>query len=465
MSLEKLKYKIMIKKQILFIMALISSLIVGCNSDSDESGYFSNDNAIVSFSLQVGMQKMPVKVYSDSLVLNIPEGYSFIDVKADYVITERSTLSPDPATITDWSTNKEFVLTAPDGKTKKTYLYKAKVDQSSAGAQGFYSLNSQAEVDEFAAKKLTKVLGISINGTTENPITDLSGLNSIVEIEYQLNINGFQGTELNGLTKLERVANIYVGSDNLEVFRLDALKEVNNANIGFKTGSSSSTTPKLKSVNWANLQVIHNSLNILALTVDNFLGFSSLKSIGGEASLRTGAKSFSGLDNLESVYNLLLISGSATSMDGLGKLTTVTREFQLSFSNALTSLNGLNLTSVKYLNINNCSRLADVTALKNIEELDVLFLSGLTTLKSLEGLHNLKRIKEKLELNSVIGLTSLDGLRSLEGVGSEISFRYNRALKSYCGISTAMQSFKGNWYVLLNGYNPTLEQVKTTCEL
>jgi hypothetical protein len=470
MKLIRLKYKYMIKKKILFIMALISSFIIGCSSDSNESTYFSNDNAIVSFSLKVGSQWTPIKVYSDSLVFNAPKGFLFNDVQANYALTDRSTISPDPATITDWSSDINFELTAPDGKTKRTYVYKVNAEGTASAISGFYSLNSQEEVNAFASKNLTKVLALSINGTTENPITDLSPLNSLVEIEYQLNINNFQAKELNGLVNLKKVANLNVAGDELEVLRLDALEQVNNLSVGyFGTSKEVSKAPKLKEIYWNKLAVIHNSLILHTLSLDTFAGFTSLKSIGGEAIIRSASTTFSGLDNLESVYNLTIVNPFATSLEGLGSLTTVTREFHLSYMNSITTLDGSNLKYLKNLNINNCTKLLDITALKNIEALDFLFISGVPSLSSLEGLHNLKRIQNSLSLlylgkSASIGIKDLNGLRSLEGVGKSIDIRGCYALTDYCDVSNMLASFKGTWFVSSNGYNPTFEQVQTACK-
>ncbi|MFV0505434.1 MAG: hypothetical protein ACK5L5_01800 [Bacteroidales bacterium] len=453
----------MIKKVALLSMALISYFIIGCSTGPDESEFISNDNAIVSFRLNADSEWMPVEVYQDSLIFQSPGGFKFTDVRADYVLTDNSTISPDPDSIKDWSVQLEFTLTAPDGITTRNYIYKPRINND--GVEGFYSLNSQADVDAFTTKKLTKVFGISINGTKENPITDLSALNTLKVVEFQLNINNFQGKQLNGLNNLERVANLNISGDSLETLHLDALKEVNNLTVGYYgTSAEPSKAPKLKAIYWNKLKVIHNSLIVSVLSLETFEGFSSLESIGGEATIRAGAPTLLGLDKLNKVYNLTLVLPNVISLEGLGNLTTIDRELRLSFLNKLRTLDGSNINAVKYLNINNCTNLSDIKALRNIEELDVLFFSGLRNVTSLEGLHNLKRIKNSMEFVYLSELTNLDDLQSLEGVGGSIAMRYCYALKDYCGISNTLQSFNGTWAVTSNGYSPTLEQVKTNCK-
>ena len=463
---------------ILVVLSLFAGLFTGCTDDNNEPLFTGNDNAIVSFAMKNGDQLLPVEIYADSLLFNTPENFPLEGAIAEYELTQNSAISPDPAEITDWSQTHEFVLTAPDGETSRTYTWKAKSITDNAGVEGFYIFNSQEEVNAMAELNLKSVLGISVNGTPEKPITDLSPLSSIEEVEYQINVNNFQGSEIYGLENIKRAASINIAGDSLEVVHLEALEAVNNMTAGIY-GSTAQTTkaPLLKEIICPKLEVIYNTLLLQALRLNGLTHFTSLREIGGEASIVVGGNSLEGLNNLERVFNLNLNVTHATDLTGLDKLTHVEREFRIQFMFQLTSLNGLQLESVGNLNLNNCQNLADITALEKITELDNLFISGTPKLESLEGLHNLERVRNAMALlfigrpeypwapGSGSGITNLNGLRSLQSVGRTIEIRNCPLLTDYCDIQAMLDSFQGSWYLLSNGYNPTLEEVQTTCKL
>ncbi len=463
------------KSTTLLVLATIISLVIGCTNNSDDTDLLSNDNAIVSFTFHSENETYPLEIYADSLVFNIPDNFNFEGVQVSYSITDNSTINPDPNEITNWSVNQEFVLTAPDKKTKKTYLYRVNLPQNESNIEGFYTLNTQEEVDAFKDNNLKKVSGITINGTEAYPITDLSALASIEEVEFQINVNGFQGTHLNGFKNVKKVTNLNIASTTVEHINLESLIEVNNFNIGqYGKEDLVSNTPALKTIDCSSLQVIHNTLLLLAPRLEDLTNFSSLAAIGGEATLNIGVSSLKGLDNLETAYNLILVAPYITSLEGLGSLKTVTRELRFTYMYRLETTEGCNLESVRNININNCTSLKDLMAFRNITELDNLFLSGLNNLSSLEGLNNVTRIKNAMSILFIgrggwgappSGLSNLDALQNLEGVGGNISIRNCYNLGDFCGIQTMLANFKAGWEVRQNKYNPTLEEVQTNCKI
>lgn len=463
------------KSGFLLIISLFLGLVAGCTEEDNGQIFTGNDNAIVSFSLKSGEQLLPVNVYADSLLFPIPEGFSMEGAEARYELTQNSEIAPDPAEISDWSGMHEFVLTAPDGETTRTYTFMAKDAAEDAGVEGFYVLKSQEEVNAMADLNLKSVLGISVNGSTESPVTDLSPLSSIEEVQYHVNVNNFQGKELHGLENIRKATSINIAGDSLEVIHLEALKTVNNFTVGlFGSSAETSKAPILKEIFVPNLEIVYNTLLIRALQLNGVTHFNSLREIGGEATLTIGGNSLEGLNNLEKAFNLSVTVMNATDLSGLDKLTYVEREFRIQFMSRLTSLNGLHLEKVKNININNVQSLTDITALENITELDNLFISGATRLGSLEGLHNLERVRNAIALLFIgtptypwaagTGITNLDGLRSLKSVGGGFEIRNCPNLTDYCAIQTALESFQGSWYLLYNGFNPSLEEVRTTCK-
>lgn len=89
----------------------------------------SNAAKIVSFSLKSGDVTIEGEVFDDDKVVEIqynPEHAALVaNATAVYEISPKATISPDPATITDWTNHVELTVTAQDGTTKNVYTVEA----------------------------------------------------------------------------------------------------------------------------------------------------------------------------------------------------------------------------------------------------------------------------------------------------------------------------------------------------
>ena len=111
-----------------------SSAEDGYSSSSAEEVYSSssaNLNSDVSLSLEFA-DALGVQVSGDSILVEFPQGTDLSKVKLDTAIVFRkSSLSPAPSSVTDWSKAQSFTVTAEDG-TEKTWTVIAYTTQSSA---------------------------------------------------------------------------------------------------------------------------------------------------------------------------------------------------------------------------------------------------------------------------------------------------------------------------------------------
>ncbi|MBO4610621.1 MAG: DUF5018 domain-containing protein [Bacteroidales bacterium] len=87
----------------------------------------STECKILSFSVEAGGLEFEGTIYDqeNAVVLEaFPEQLAFFQnvTNVTYTISEKATISPDPATVTDFSSSPTFTVTAEDGKTTKRYV-------------------------------------------------------------------------------------------------------------------------------------------------------------------------------------------------------------------------------------------------------------------------------------------------------------------------------------------------------
>lgn len=113
--------------------------------------------------------------------------------------------------------------------------------------------------------------------------------------------------------------------------------------------------------------------------------------------------------------NVIVNSGSLTSLDQLSALQKVTGDFLVVGSISLESLSGLrNLAAVGgSLMIQNNGQLQDLRGLETIRHFGSLRIVGNANLTSLRGLEGLSVVGGDLEINGVPNLTNLTGLENL----------------------------------------------------
>lgn len=86
----------------------------------------STDCLILSFALEAGGLDFEGTIYNEENAVVVEAFPDQLDLfknvtKVTYTISEKATINPDPATVTDYSTSPTFTVTAEDGKTVKRY--------------------------------------------------------------------------------------------------------------------------------------------------------------------------------------------------------------------------------------------------------------------------------------------------------------------------------------------------------
>lgn len=420
-----------------------------------------SDCSIVSFSI-ISDNASPVeaKIYPDRITAVFDYNFDFSEAAAEFTLSEGATISPDPNTI-DLSKDNTFIVTSANGELTKKYSYSAQFDSMESYCKENIYLLSQSEVDEFGKNNYTRVFSIVINGTEENPITDLSPLGSLLFIDHNFTVKGFQGQEIK-MDNLQKVSSIDIVADTLETISFSNITETDNIMVGILNEEQASTTAiTVSKLDFNKLEAVNNNFVLYLNTTDQFddTGFNSLKEINGEAVLtlynETNMKIFS---NLTQVNHISISGGKITSLEGLEKLKTINGVLRLQYLSQLTDIEMFKPETVGTIFINTCTKITNINCFSLISETETISISGTPALTDISGLSGIERINDGLYFRWS-GITNLNALSGLEYVGNTILFNYNSALEDFTGLKQCLESFDGTYDVKGNKSNPSIDDI------
>lgn len=420
-----------------------------------------SDCSIVSFSI-ISDNASPVeaKIYPDRITTVFDYNFDFSEATVEFTLSEGATISPDPNTI-DLSKDNTFIVTSASGESSQEYSYSVQFDSMESYCKENIYLQSQSEVDEFGKNNYTRVFSIVINGTEENPITDLSPLGSLLFIDHNFTVKGFQGQEIK-MDNLQKVSSIDIVADTLETISFSNITETDNIMVGILNEEQASTTAiTVSKLDFNKLEAVNNNFVLYLNTTDQFddTGFNSLKEINGEAVLtlynETNMKIFS---NLTQVNHISISGGKITSLEGLEKLKTINGVLRLQYLSQLTDIEMFKPETVGTIFINSCTKITNINCFSLISETETISISGTPALTDISGLSGIKRINDGLYFRWS-GITNLNALSGLEYVGNTILFNYNSALEDFTGLKQCLESFDGTYDVKGNKSNPSIDDI------
>ena len=219
-----------------YCLLLLAGLFAFAACNKEEQDPFSGkDSYITAFSLQQGETVFHAAIAGDVITITKPEGFSLTQAKAIVKLSENASIYPDPATVTDWDEERQFVVTAHNGSTQIKYKYT--VEHSGIAHDGTVILETQADVDAFGQQGITFIDGNLIIGRTAgtDSITSLAPLSGLKEVVYAFTLQPTCAiTGLEGLENLEHVGGTFqiggtttaTGLKHLEILTLPALKTV-----------------------------------------------------------------------------------------------------------------------------------------------------------------------------------------------------------------------------------------------
>lgn len=435
-----------------------AALLVSCNEKCEHlPGMTGTDCSITSVSIVPEDAAPEAYISNDTIIVRADHNFDFGNVSVEFTVSEGAAIDPLPETVQDWSQDMDFTVTSFSGENSRTYRYIVRREAIESYCQSNVYLTSQQEVNDFSKNNYTRVWSIVIKGSEESPVTDLSPLNSLIEIDYNLTIKGFQGKEII-LDNLEKANSIDIYTDSVKAISFSKIKDLDKLYVGY-VNEEETTTKKatLDKFNFPSLERIRERMKVNADFSDSYdyKGFESLRNAAGSIELIISAKNLKMLSSLESVNDLYIQGLAFESFEGLENLKTI--EGTLTFcAIQINSLSPICPETVGSIEINSCMGLDDYKVFNNIEKLDNLII--MAGGKSLEGFDNLKEIKNKLSVSSC-GMANLNNLSNLEHVGKSIEFKYNSKLEDYSGLIKCLRNFNGDWNVSGNKVNPSISDI------
>lgn len=244
--------------------------------------------------------------------------------------------------------------------------------------------------------------------------SDLERLVGYTEVTGRVEIIGADITSLEGLNSLETIGLDLIIQDCPNLTDITALS--NLTSIG------------------EDLFLQRNHALTSLAGLENLVTVGEYLTIQSHDSLTTLA-ALSNLTDLGQRNGLLengvgiTFNAALTDLEGLGGVEALD-SLVLEGNSALTSLNGLALTTLGYLSLEDNDALTDLSALSGLNSIagDII-LDGNASLTSLAGLENVTQILDSLKLLTT-SVTSLDGLAALVSVGANVEMRHNAYLAS-----------------------------------
>lgn len=420
---------------VLFAFFVSLFCFTSCEKDKkiQDEGLEGRDNYVVSFSLKVGGVEYVGAVKDGEIRVEVPRSVSIKGATVQYLLSEGATISPDPISITDWTSERKFLVTS---KQKQTKVYKYTCERTTVNKAGHVVLATQEEVDAFLTTGISEIDGnLTIGVPNGEEITNLKGLSNLTRVVYTLVVNStYTGEDLDGLQNLEQVQAFHLGTEEMPA--TSKLSTVNLPALHTVYGSFTINSENVKSVLLPKLKNCEGDFIIssgaLAAT-----DFNALESVGGSLIVRGTAKAGAkGTAEAEAVLlNSLKQVGGDLTVEDMPKLETVVltqveKLAAVSFNRLkkFSLLSMPKLEKVVSLDVTNCESLSvvDLPALEEVVDgitfsglrsLDVLSVNALTSIGklTLKTLENLKKVELPL-LETVKGDVIISDLNSLETV-------------------------------------------------
>ncbi len=439
------------KKIVPILFSLL--LLAGCSDDKTEQNLTGADNYLTFLTLTTpnGIS-YDGSVAGTEITMEVHYNVDLGGARATYGISEKATVTPDPATVTDWSVDHRFVVTSFSGVDR---VYDYRVVYSEIESAGNVTLSSQADVDAFSESGVRVIKGNLVIGNDEGSaaIENLEGLSQLTEVRNKIVIHSsYTGENLEGLRNLVRIGGFSLGfpesvSRNITVTEvsLPAVVEINGtfdirsqsvSHISLPhaesvTGSVYLGSDRFHSLDLSSLAVIGGDFRLIGSTGDRpgsqteYLFAPKLSSIGGSLEV-SRFESLSGLSlpELATVDNVTVSDCPAFANLVVAEMRE-SGNIRFTDCPLLPSVLMNSLVSCGELVIVDCA-LLETLGFESLVSIDGDFILELTSgeampLNSFSGLRNVELISGSvcLSRSELENFNEMTGLRS---VGGDMTF-------------------------------------------
>lgn len=355
-------------KQSLWAIMLVLFTFSGC----EKNPFYGTDNYMLDFSLQQADGTLfEGEIAGNAIQLYIPSSVDKTNLTAKYTLSELATVSPNPATVKDWSTEQSFTVTSHSG-SKREYTVKVKKEDV-VSSESVY-LHTDEEVAAFAAKKIDIINGnLTIGAPTgTDSISNIDALAGLKEVRYKLIVNPTYKGDLKVLSNLQSVGSLIINGVPKE------LKEIDLPKLEHIRGTFSSQSDSINKIVLSNILTAGN-ISIKSIELTEF-SMPELKNI------ENFDCRFPQLDNLEmrkvETIGSLNLNGASEWSDPK-QVTSTIKEVLFPALKQCVKLSIQTFLTLEVIEANNLTQVNDVS------------LTNLPALTSIK-LNELKTINEKL---------------------------------------------------------------------
>ncbi|MET0465038.1 MAG: astroprincin family protein [Chitinophagaceae bacterium] len=232
----------------------------------------------------------------------------------------------------------------------------------------------------------------------------------------------------------------------------------------------------LESVN-GDLTISNNGSNGSAVKMISINGFNKLASLPYSLNLETAAGNtytgpltqIKGFKTLKTLGSMLNIGGlNLTDISGFSMLESIGQDFRI-IKTKLTNVNGfsklksIGLSESRIIYVQDNPALTDFKGFASLTSVSGIYIVRNDALTSIDGFNGVTSMTGGITLIQNKVITNLNGLTNLTGNTNGININGNELLKNLCGL-TKIANGGGtisNYTVINNGYNPTLQNLRT----
>lgn len=392
-------------------IAFLSVIALYSCSEKEDIPADADDNFITKVTVSVAGETYSAVIASDTITVTVPYTVSLNGASATVEFTPSAKIMPDPATITDWDTERTFRITSFNGQAHDyTYL----VIKDEIRSKGNVELKTPAEIVSFAATGTSIIKGDLVIGSDSDnaeEIKDISALGMLKEIEGNIIIrNSYTGGTLTGLDNITKIGGLSIGSEE-NLAANETLEMVSMTKLNEVTGNIHVYNNGVKFVQFDLLKAIEGDFVISSSTLTT-LQMPELINVGGVLNIfgmGKGVISTLVFPKVQTVKNLLSINEISTLKSI--SFPELIETGSINFSSLPIEFEKLSMPKLSVIN-------GDCLIISNYIQGDLFSTTGNVSLTNLDEMSNLATVTGILSICYFDELSSLSNLKSLKRIGS-----------------------------------------------
>lgn len=266
---------------------VVLSLLSSCKKELPTEAGEGKDSYIVEFALTVQGKTYQGAIEGNKITVQIPEGVDLKGAAVQCKLSEGASIEPDPKSVSDWSTERKFIVTSKSQENRK-YMYSPVFTKPIQ--VGSIVLATQKDVDKFKGTKITAIEGDLVIGTARGEkITNLDSLAYLKQVGGALKINAsYDGVDFSGLNSLETVGSFFLGTF-LDTSKCEKVKEVSLPSLSEVNGDFVVRCGTVESVSIPKVKSIKGEVFVTSRTLKSVV-VSSLEEVRGSLVLHGAMK-------------------------------------------------------------------------------------------------------------------------------------------------------------------------------